>query len=73
MPAVVVVVVVVVAVKMHVHFPHESGTYFTIDTLHLLWLKLNRLLQGDRETSVNRTSGLSAVRGLRVCLDFRAT
>ena len=42
----VVVVVVVVAVKIHAHFPHVCGTYFTIDTSYLLWLKGKRVHQG---------------------------
>ena len=42
----VVVVVVVVVVKIHAHFPHVCGTYFTTDTSYLLWLKGKRVHQG---------------------------
>ena len=39
-------------VKIHAHFPHVCGTYFTIDTSYLLWLKGKRLHQGRELTSV---------------------
>ena len=46
-------------VKIHAHFPHGCGTHFTIPTC-TLWLK-GKTHQGDRETSVENTSRLSAV------------
>ena len=46
---VVVVVVVVVFVKYHAHFPCMLSHLLHVYTSYLLWLKVKRLHQSDRE------------------------
>ena len=47
-------------VKIHAHFPFGCGTHFTVHA-YLYTLAQGKMHQGDRETSVENTSRLSAV------------